>query len=292
MDRPGGIAMPRWTVDTPTSLDFDEVTALQVRLIAGTVAVMATNDKPSVLVTDISGRPLQIGYDGGALTIAYETPSWERLLDWLKPLRDSAVVTVTVPADCPIQLGVVTASAVVCGLSSGASVKGVSSDITLDGVAGDVQADTVSGTLEGRDIDGAVRFKSVSGDLTLADGSLAMLEADNISGQIAADVSLAATGAMRISTISGDVTVRLPAVSDARVRLHSTSGNVRTEFDSLRPVTLPGSNTVSGNVGKGTGKVSVNSVSGAVTLLRRPQRRTTPRAETSSAEAGMESETR
>jgi len=284
--------MPRWTVDTPTSLDFDDVTALQVRLIAGTVAVMATNDKPSVLVTDISGRPLQVGHDDGTLTIAYETLSWEGLLDWLMPLRDSAAVTVTVPADCPIQLGVVTASAVVCGLSSGASVKGVSSDITLDGVAGDVQANTVSGTLEGRDVDGAIRFKSVSGDLTLADGSLALLEADNISGQIAADVSLAAAGAMRISTISGDVTVRLPADSDARVRLRSMSGNVRTEFDSLRLVAMPGSHTVSGNVGEGSGKVSVNSVSGAVTLLRRPQRRTTPRAETSRAEAGMESETR
>jgi putative adhesin len=284
--------MPCWTVETPTSLDFDDVTALQVRLIAGTVAVMATDDKPSVLVADITGRPLQVGYEGGTLTIAYETPSWERLLDWLKPLRDSAAVTVTVPADCPIQLGVVTASAVVCGLSSGASVKGVSSDITLDGVGGAVQADTVSGTLEGRDVDGEVRFKSVSGDLTLADGSLALLEADNISGQIAADVSLAAAGAMRISTISGDVTVRLPADSDAQVRLHSTSGNIRTEFDSLRPVTLPGSNTVSGNVGAGSGKVSVNSVSGAVTLLRRPPRRTTPRTETSRAEAGMESETR
>ena len=284
--------MPHWTVDTPMSLDFDDVTALQVRLIAGTVAVMATDDKPSVLVTDINGRPLQVGFDGGALTIGYETPSWERLLDWLKPLGDSAAVTVTVPAGCPIQLGVVTASAVVSGLSSGASIKGVSSDITLDGVAGDVQADTVSGTLEGRDVDGAVRFKSVSGDLTLADGSLALLEADNISGQIAADVSRAATGAMRISTISGDVTVRLPADSDAQVRLHSTSGKVRTEFDSLRPVAMPGSHTVSGNVGAGSGKVSVNSVSGAVTLLRRPQRRTTPRAETSRAEAGMESETR
>ena len=284
--------MSHWTVDTPMSLDFDDVTALQVRLIAGTVAVMATDDKPSVLVTDINGRPLQVGYDGGALTIGYETPSWDRLLDWLKPLGDSAAVTVTVPAGCPIQLGVVTASAVVSGLSSGASVKGVSSDITLDGVAGDVQADTVSGTLDGRDVDGAVRFKSVSGDLTLANGSLALFEADNISGQIAADVSLAATGAMRISTISGDVTVRLPADSDAQVRLHSTSGKVRTEFDSLRPVAMPGSHTVSGNVGAGSGKVSVNSVSGAVTLLRRPQRRTTPRAETSRAEAGMESETR
>ena len=284
--------MPRWTVDAPRSLDFDDVTALQVRLFAGTVAVMATDDKPSVLVSDINGRPLQVGYDDGTLTIAYEALSWERLLDWLKPLHDTAAVTVTVPSGCPIQLGVVSASAVVCGLSSGASVKGVSGEITLDGVTGEVQADTVSGALEGRDVDGAVRFKSVSGDLTLADGSLSLLEADNINGQIAADVSLAATGAMRISTISGDVTLRLPADSDARVRLHSTSGNVRSEFDSLRTGMAPGSHTVSGNVGGGSGRVSVNSVSGAVTLLRRPSRRTTARPEAPRAEAGMESETR
>jgi Putative adhesin len=286
--------MPYWTVDAPTNLDFDAVTALRVRLIAGTVAVMATSDRPSVAVSDISGRPLQVDYEDGTLTIAYdyEKLSWERLLDWLKPLHDTAAVAVTVPADCPIQLGVVSASAIVCGLGSGASVKGVSGEITLDGVAGHVHAETVSGALEGRDVDGAIRFRSVSGDLTLADGSLTLLDADNVSGQVSADVVLAGEGAMRISTISGDVTVRLPAESDAAVRLHSATGNVRSEFDSLHPATPYWSHTVSGNVGQGSGKVSVNSVSGAVTLLRRPVRRTTPRTEAPHAGAGMESETR
>lgn len=284
--------MPHWTVDAPTSLDFDDVTALQVRLIAGTVAVLATGDRSSVAVSEIEGRPLQVSYDEGTLTIGYEALSWERLLDWLKPVHDTAAVTVTVPANCPIQLGVVSASAVVCGLSAGAAVKGVSGEITLDGVAGDVLAETISGALEGRDVDGAVRFKSVSGDLTLAGGSLSRLEAESINGQVAADVSLAATGGTRISTISGDVTLRLPADSDVRVRLHSTSGNVRSEFDSLRTSMSPGSHTVSGNVGDGSGNVSVNSVSGAVTLLRRPGRRTTPRAQSPRAEAEMESETR
>jgi hypothetical protein len=284
--------MPRWTVDAPTRLDFDDVTALQVRLIDGTVAVLATDDSPSIVVSDIKGRPLQVGYEAGALTIGYDALSWERLLDWLMPVHDTAALTITVPADCPIELGVVSASAVVCGLSSGAAVKGVSGEVTLDGVAGHVEAETVSGALEGRDVDGSVSFKSISGDLTLADGSLTRLEADNISGQIAADASLAAMGGMRISTISGEVTVRLPADSDARVRLHSTSGNVRSEFDALRAAMSPGSHTVSGNLGDGSGNVSVNSVCGAVTLLRRPGRRATPHAEPPRAEAEMESETR
>jgi hypothetical protein len=283
--------MPRWTVDAPTSIDFDDVAELRMRLIAGSVAVLATDERPSLSVSEISGRPLQVSHDHGALTVSYETLSWERLL-WLKPLHDTAAVTVTVPASCPVQLGVISASALVCGLSSGARVKGVSSEIILDGVTGDVEADTVSGSLEARDTDGAIRFTSVSGNLTLADGMVTRLGADSINGQIAADVTLATAGSVHVGTIAGDVTLRLPTDSDMRVRLHSTSGRVHSEFDSLRTAMSPASHTVSGNVGAGSGNVSVNSVSGAVTLLRRPERRTPPRGQAPRAEAGMESETR
>jgi len=93
------------------------------------------------------------------------------------------------------------------------------------------------------------------------------------------DVSLSDAGRIDLSTMSGDVTLRLPADSDARVQLKSTTGAVRTEFDSLRTVKAPVSHTVSGNVGAGTGHVSVTTMSGAVTLLRR-------------APVGMESKTR
>jgi hypothetical protein len=53
------------------------------------------------------------------------------------------------------------------------------------------------------------------------------------------------------------------------VRLQSTSGPVRTEFDSLQTIKAPAAHTVRGNVGAGTGHVSVTTMSGAVTLLRR-----------------------
>ena len=284
--------MPHWTVDAPVSLDFDDITQLNVRLIGGTVAVLATDEKPSLVVSEIKGRPLEIDYADGVLTVSYANLSWDRLLDFLKPHNDKAAVTITVPADCPVQLGVVSASALVSGLSSGASVKGVSGDITLDGVAGDVTANTVSGELQARDIDGAVNFASVSGELTLADSSIAALAAETVSGQVTADVALAATGGAKVSTVSGGVTLRLPADSDAEVRLASMSGKIRSEFDSLRSKNAPASHTASGNVGAGTGHVSVNTVSGAITLLRRPDRRTPAGAETRHAEAGMESETR
>jgi hypothetical protein len=272
--------MPSWTVDAPERLDFDDVTALNVRLMAGSVAVLASDDRPSLVVTELKGRPLQVTKEGGELTISYESLSWDGLLGFLKPRHDSAAVTVTVPADCPIQLGVLSASAIVSGLRSGAAVKGMSGDVALDCVAGNVEAETMSGEIAARDIDGEVRFKSMSGGLVLADGWLDRLEANTMSGQIAADVRLRAGGDVHVSTMSGDVTLRLPEGSDAQVRLQSTSGAVRSEFETLRAVKAPASHTVSGNVGAGTGRVSVSTMSGSVTLLRRLRRE------------GKESETR
>ena len=277
--------MTHWTVHAPTKLDFTGVTALNVRLIAGTVAVLASDEKASVpgeatlVVSELSGRPLQVSHEDGELTVSYESLSWDGLLGFLKPRKDSAAVTITVPAGCPIQLGVLSASAIVSGLRSGASIKAMSGDITLDGVTGDVQAETLSGELAACDIDGAVHVKSMSGGLTLAGGVLDSLDASTLSGQVTADVRLNTAGDIHVSTMSGDVTLRLPADSDAEVRLQSTSGQVRTEFDSLQAFKAPASHTVRGNVGAGTGHVSVTTMSGAVTLLRR-------------APAGMESRTR
>jgi Putative adhesin len=272
--------MPSWTVDAPKRLDFDGVTALNVRLMAGSVAVLASDDRPSVTVTELKGRPLLLTQEGGELTVSYESLTWEGLLSFLKPKNDKVAVTITVPADCPIQLGVLSASAIVSGLRSGAAVKGMSGEVTLDGVTGNVEAETMSGEIAARDIDGEVRFQSMSGGLVLADGWLDRLEANTMSGQIAADVTLRAGGDVHVSTMSGDVTLRLPEGSDAQVRLHSTSGAVRSEFETLRAVKAPASHTVSGNVGAGTGRVSVSTMSGSVTLLRRLRRE------------GKESETR
>jgi hypothetical protein len=260
--------MPSWTVDAPTRLDFEHVAALKVRLISGSVAVLASDEPPSLVVSEISGHPLQVSLSDGLLTVSYESLTWDGLLGFLKPRRGSATLTLTVPVDCSLELGVLSASALVSGLTSGASVKGMSGDITLDGVAGDVAAETMSGELVARDIDGSVRFKTMSGALTLAGGWLDNMDASTMSGQVAADVALGPTGHLKVNTASGDVTLRLPANSDARVRLHSMSGAVRTEFDSLRTVKAPASHTVSGNVGAGTGQVSVTTMSGAVTLLR------------------------
>ena len=264
--------MAQWTIEAPTSLDFDDVSGLRVRLIAGSVAVLATDGRPSLDVADISGEPLNVTYEDGLLTISHENLTWEGLLKWLRPNRHSATVTVTVPRKCQTQVGVVSATAVMSGTSARASLKSVSGGITLDGVTGDVDANTVSGALEAQGVNGRLNFRSVSGDLTLAEGWLERLDAHAVSGAVTADVDLDPLGGLQVTTVSGEVTLRLPAESDTKVHLHSISGDVRSEFEGLKRSSAPASHSVSGNLGAGSGVVSVNTMSGRVVLLRRAER--------------------
>jgi len=133
------------TIETPTSLEFDDVTGLRVRLIAGSVD--GCSPPPASRRSrcpSIEGDPLTVTYADGVLTVAHENLSWEGLLKWLRPQRHSATVTVSVPRKCAAHVGVVSATAVMSGMGARASVKSVSGGITLDGVTGDVDANTVS----------------------------------------------------------------------------------------------------------------------------------------------------
>jgi hypothetical protein len=264
--------MAHWTIEAPASLDLDDVTGLRVRLISGSVAVLATDAKPSLDVSNVSGDPLDVTYEDGVLTITHENLTWEGLLKWLRPQRPSAVVTVSVPRTCPVQVGVVNATAVLSGIAAKASVKSVSGEITLDGVSGDVDANTVSGALEAQGINGKLNVNTVSGDLALADGWLDRLDVNSVSGDVTADLDLDPLGGLQVNTVSGEVTLRLPASSDAQVQLHSVSGSVRSEFAELMSLSTPASHTVSGSLGAGSGRLSVTTMSGRVMLLRRAER--------------------
>jgi Putative adhesin len=262
--------MPRWTINSPRTLDLPDVAALRVRVISGSVAVLASQDPPSLDVASLSGQPLLVTHEAGILTVTYEDLQPGGLRGWLRPQRHSADVTITVPAGCPTQVSVVNAAAIVSGISANISVKSVSGDITLDGVTGGVDAKTVSGNVEARGIDGDLTFNSVSGDLTLADAAIGRLFARTLSGQVTADVGVPGGSGTKVSTVSGDVSVRVPASASARVDLRSTSGRLRSNFEALSPAPAPGRAVLSATLGSGSAEISLTSMTGDVTLLASP----------------------
>ena len=255
--------MPRWTIDGPATVEIGDFAALRVRLISGSVAILASADTPTLDVAALTGQPLLVTQEAGILTITYEDLRWDGLASWLRPQPHVADITLTVPAGCPVQLGVVNASATVSGVSASISAKSVSGDLMLDGVTGTVDAKTVSGDLDARGLDGRIAFSSVTGNLTLAGGSVRQLDARTLSGQVTA-------GNLRVATVSGTVAVRLPRCSSVQVDLKSTSGKVQSTFDGMRS-DGPRPATVAGTLGSGSASLSVTSMSGDVTLLARPE---------------------
>src|SRR5260370_41522507 len=164
--------MPRWTIAPPTSLTVDGVVALRIRRVSGSVAVLAGGAAARLDSEAVSGQPLLVTHEAGILTVPYEDLTWDGLLGWLRPQRHSATVAVTVPKDCPLQLGVVNATALVSGMAARASIKSVSGGSAMAGMTGSLDANTVSGDLDAQDVGGDMAFKTVSGGLTIAGGSL------------------------------------------------------------------------------------------------------------------------
>jgi len=263
--------MPRWTIDSPATIDLGDFAALRVRMVSGSLAILGTDDAPALDVASLTGPPLLVTHEAGILTISYEDLRLDGLLGWLRPQRHAADITLTVPTACPMRIGVVNASATVAGVAASISAKSLSGDLTLDGVTGAVDVKTVSGSLEARGLDGEVIFNSVTGGLTLASSSVRQLAAKTVSGQVTADIDVRDGGGLRVNTVSGEVAVRLPACSSIQVDLKSASGRVQCNFDGMVSSDGPGPATVTGTLGSGSASLSVASMSGDVTLLARAE---------------------
>jgi hypothetical protein len=243
-------------------------------MVAGSIDVVGrTEDAESgaaqVEVSDLEG-PLTVTLENGTLTIAHERLTWGGLLEWVGSRRARAVVSVSVPVDCPVELGVVSADAVVSGIEADrTAVKSVSGDVTLDGVRSDISAQTVSGDLETRQLAGRLSFTTVSGDLTVVEGASESVKAETVSGDLTLDMNLQPGGSIDCSSVSGDVTVRMPESAGVRVEVKSMSGSLDSAFDGVMSERKPGSVKMHGQVGSGDGRLMARTVSGDVTLLRR-----------------------
>ncbi|MGW6268341.1 DUF4097 family beta strand repeat-containing protein [Streptomyces sp. NPDC055060] len=267
--------MSEWSVAEPQKLTFDApVETLRVRVVNGTVNVVGTDEVSARLeVSEMEGPPLTVTQEDGTLTVAYDDLPWKGFLKWLdrKGWRRSAVVSLAVPAGTRVEVGVVGAVAVVSGIEGSTEVKGVTGDTTLVGLSGRVRADTVSGSLEAQGITGDLRFNSVSGDLTVFEGAGSSVRADSVSGSMVVDLDPAGTPAdIGLTSVSGEIAIRLPHPTDADVEANTTSGAVSNAFEDLRVSGQWGAKKITGRLGSGSGKLKATTVSGSIALLRRP----------------------
>ena len=271
-------------------IDIETVRTLKVGLVGGQIDVIA-HDEPGarIEVHGVTVKDLRIEVTADVVEIDHAQLRWDNFLEVFRNFGaggPKAEISVAVPRDVALTLGVVSASALVSGLRNGATLNTVSGDIIVDGLTGDLSVNAVSGDVQVRELVGGLNANSVSGDVA-ATGSLRKANIDTVSGALLVD----STGEMLtvgLNTVSGNATVRLDEGYPANFVLRSVSGRVQVD-GVVRSGNGTGPTTnYAGSVGELSGSfadVRAHSVSGDITVLRRADVSVTDAAAPAPAEA-------
>ena len=104
-------------------------------------------------------------------------------------------------------------------------------DIEVHDATGDFRIHSASGNLHVQNVAGVVHANTASGDVTVTqvEGSV---NADSASGDIAVEITKLEGNdhGMKVTTASGNVTVKLPPNPDVEVEISTVSGSVHTDF--------------------------------------------------------------
>jgi len=150
--------------------------------------------------------------------------------------------------------------------------------------SGDITVITSSGDLNIKDLNlGSLDFQSTSGEL-IADSVTAQeikiestsggimlasvegaLAANTISGDLTASLKYLSND-LNVKTLSGDVTIGLPENSEFIFDLNSAVGDISNEFGAK--ISFIDSGSMEGTVGEGTFKITVESTSGDINILK------------------------
>ncbi|WP_082474207.1 DUF4097 family beta strand repeat-containing protein [Curtobacterium sp. Leaf261] len=261
------MAQEKWLVEEPKVIDTGIVRKLRVGLVGGQVDVIG-HDEPTarVEIHTVSGKAMRVEIDGDTLTVDHPQIRWDDPIGFLRSFRGSARadVSILVPRDAAVTLGVVSAGALVSGLVRDATLNTVSGDLVADGIAGDLQVNAVSGTVTVRDHAGEITVHTVSGDV-VATGDVERFSCDGVSANVLLDLA-GIPDSIRVNTVSGDVSVRLEHDVPFTCAVGTASGKL--QFDDERIKGVHGSYTKrSGTLDSRFVEMSINSVSGDVAVL-------------------------
>jgi hypothetical protein len=132
-----------------------------------------------------------------------------------------------------------------------------------------LSANSVSGDVDVNGAGDEVRAHSVSGDVRLERVRAPAVTAASVSGDIEAHIeALTGGGALRFTSVSGNVSLQLPRSLDADVTMRTVSGELDSDFQ----LTLQGGvgrRSLNARIGRGGRDLVLTTVSGDVRLRAR-----------------------
>lgn len=282
--------MEKWLI-TPGQtkvIDVELVRHLKVGMIAGKVDVIGHDEQGArVEVHSVTGKDLKVTMDGDTLEIDHPQLRWDNFVDVFASFRGTAKadVSIMVPRDVAMKLGVVSANALVSGLRNDAKLSTVSGAIVVDNVIGNLELNGVNGEMSVGNHVGNITAHTVSGEVT-ASGLIRRFSLDGVTSDIFLDID-GTPDEVSTNTVSGNLTVRLGADVATSYRLNTVSGTLQLDDRTIKGTLGKGYEASTGSLDGAWLELRANSVSGNISVVRRANGGTAPAAEGSTDASGQ-----
>jgi Putative adhesin len=271
------MTLERWMIAPGQTkvIDLELVRNLKVSMIGGKVDVIGHDETGvRVEVHSVTGKELKVSMEGDTLEIDHPQLRWDNFIDVFASFRGTAKadISIIVPRDVALKMGVVNADALISGLVTSPRLSTVSGGIVVDGVIGDLDVNGVNGEVSVRNHTGAISAHTVSGEVT-ASGAIRRFSLDAVSSDIFLDIE-GTPELVNTNSVSGNLTVRLGADVATRYRLNTVSGTIQLDGSTIKGTLGKGYEGSDGALDGSWLELKANSVSGHISVVRRANQTT------------------
>jgi len=281
------LAGPAWLA-AQTQVDQKHPAAPDAKVtienMSGSVKVTGW-DRAEVQVKGTVGDGGELSFDGSEKSLAIEVEA-----EHGNPMGIKSDLEVFVPAGSSVSIEGFQATISVAGVTGSVSAETVNGSLTQSGAAksvdlqsvngaidvtkpsGRVKAEAVNGPVTVRDASGEIEASTVNGKLLVTGGSFDRATFETVAGGIRFEAGLSARATMNVESVSGPVDLLLPAGFGAEFLVSTFSGDITNE---LGPAAQKSSKwtpekELSFTTGSGGARITVETLSGAVHIRKRP----------------------
>jgi len=158
------------------------------------------------------------------------------------------------------------------GAAKHVELQSVNGDVEASKAAGRIKAEAVNGSVVVRDTSGDLEASTVNGKLHVIGGSYDRAEIESVAGTVRFEAALSGRAALSIETVSAPVELLLPATVAAEFRVSSFSGRITNELGPAaeKPSKWTPQTELSFTTGSGGARITIETLSGAIDIRKRP----------------------
>ena len=255
-----------------------------IKNINGTITVAGWERKEVEVTGTVSGDAEGLDVTGTEKRIKIEV----RYPENEHNVHVEADLDVKVPVGAGVRVSVVNSPITVSKVEGEVELEAVNGDIEVSGKPASVEAQSVNGTIgvmastdraEVETVNGRIVLDGVSGDVSagtvggsiqVTGGKLERGKFSSVSGDIDFSGSLDGKGTFDFETHNGDIQLQLPASVSAEFEVSTFSGDIQNDFGptGTKRQFGPG-RELSFSTGSGDARVTINTFSGDVRLVRK-----------------------